>query len=158
MDLPANVEKCRCESCSGDQCDIGLTGMASEVDVLDLDCIGPIIRHQGEIADCIIWWKEKNLAAVVELKGGQDITVKGLVRQIQGGLDALERLTEGQPVDDFIPILMYRAKRDPTSALNRRDNKVQFRGRPRFIIARPCGFELAAIISENRGLRLRVSG
>ena len=140
MDLPANVEKCRCESCSGEQCDIGLTGMASEVDVLDLDCIGPIIRHQGEIADCIIWWKEKNLAAVVELKGGQDITVKGLVRQIQGGLDALERLTEGQPVDDFIPILMYRA------------------GRPRFIIARPCGFELAAIISENRGLRLRVSG
>lgn len=131
------------DRCCEDNCQLDLTGRTKFVNVLNLDCVKRAVRKTGRIADCAILWKEREIFAIVELKGGQtSVTVDRVVQQIQGGIRILDQLSTDQKVTDFFPILMYRG-RDPTKAL--RSRLVVFRGQRRRIIPMKCGARLSSI-------------
>ena len=111
--------------------------------VLNLDCLSKAVRHKGRISDCAILWKEKELFAVVELKGGQSaIDAKRVVEQIQAGVRLVDNLASDQRIVDFYPILMYGGP-DPTRTL--RDRIIEFRGQKRHVIPMECGSRLTSI-------------
>ena len=143
MYVPPQALGCVCDSCSEGNCSIDLTGRARNVRVLNLDCVRAATRSTGRIADCAILWNDREIFAVVELKGGQSgVNVNLVVRQIQAGVSMMERLAEDQHVADFYPILMYRG-RDPTKALG--SSLIEFRGQRRRIILMECGSRLRSI-------------
>ena len=115
-----------------------------------MNCLKGKAGWKGRIADCGILWKESRMIAAIELKGGQNIKISQLVSQLQGGLNLLDHLVTGQQVDAFFPILLHRAKRDPTASLA--DKRVSFRSQKRRIIVRQCGSRLASIL-ENMGYK-----
>ena len=95
------------------------------------------------MADCAILWKQKQIFAIVELKGGQTkAKVKEVVGQIQGGLDAISHFAWDQDIHDFFPILMYRGP-DPTFAFE--GSGVEFHGQRRRIIIRACASHISSI-------------
>ena len=111
--------------------------------MLNLNCVRNVIRTRGRIADCALLWKEREIFAIVELKGGEtSVTVDIVVQQIQAGIGIMDRLSSDQHVSDFYPILMYRG-RDPTRALWSR--LVEFRGQRRRIIPMKCGSRISSI-------------
>lgn len=143
MYVPPQALGCICEACCEGACHIDLTGRARVVHVLDLNCVKNAARRKGRISDCAILWKEKEIFAIVELKGGQSATnVNLVVLQIQAGVRMLDNLAKDQHVTDFYPILMYRG-RDPTRSL--RSRLVEFRGQKRRIIPMECGSRLSSI-------------
>ena len=91
--------------------------------------------------------------AAVELKGGQNVKVRQLVEQLQGGLDLLEHLTTGQTITDVIPILLYSGNREIESALAK--HRVAFRGNKRRIVLGPCGSTLVGLLSDARRTNAR---
>ena len=130
-------------------CTLDFTGIASQVQVLSMNCLKQAYRHKGRICDCAVLWKDEQRIAVVELKGGQNLKIRQLVSQLQGGLDALSEITQGQTVESVVPIVLYQATRDPRPALA--DKRVKFRGNNRRIIARPCGSRLTDILKAVAG-------
>ena len=135
---------CPCDTCCEGGCSIDLTGRSKIIHVLDLNCVQKKLRIGGEIADCAILWKEKNIFAIVELKGGlTKVSIDKVARQIQGGLNALNSVMFDQKVEDIFPIFMY-AGRDPTSAL--KGKLVGIRGITRRIIPLKCGKRLSSIV------------
>ena len=150
MYVPPQALRCIRNSCSEGNCSIDLTGLAGIVHVLSLDCVRTAIRGAGRIADCAILWKEKELFAVVELKGGLSaVNANLVVRQIQAGVRVMGHLASDQHVADFYPILMYRGHY-PYKALQ--GELIEFRGQKRRLIPMECGSRLSSV----RGLeRLR---
>ena len=143
------VHSCTRSDCAEGNCHLDLTGLAAEVYVIDMNRVKRAIRHKGRICDCgVLWWRS-GLIAAIELKGGRNTIIERLVEQIQGGLDALAVVVEGQPVTSFFPILMFTGKRDPTRSLA--GHRAEFRGQKRRIIARRCGTMLSAIVSKGAG-------
>ena len=114
-----------------------------------MNCLKQAYRHKGRICDCAVFWKDERRIAVVELKGGQNLKIRQLVSQLQGGLDVLSEITQGQAVDSVVPIVLYQATRDPRPALA--DKRVVFRGNNRRIIAQPCGSRLTDILKAAAG-------
>ena len=110
---------------------------------MNRDCVKVAVRHAGKIADCAILWKNKDLFAVVELKGGHRISASHVAQQIQGGVCLVDKLAGSQQIADFYPVLMYRGP-DPTRAL--RGKLIEFRGLKRSIIPKRCGSRLSDII------------
>ena len=143
MYVPPQALGCVRGLCCEGNCHIDLTGRATAVHVLNLDCVRKTVRGRGRIADCALLWKEKEIFAVVELKGGEtSVTVDIVVQQIQAGIHMMDQLSSDQHVTDFYPILMYRG-RNPTRALRRK--LVEFRGQKRRIIPLKCGSLLRGI-------------
>ena len=143
MYVPPQALRCIRDSCSEGNCSIDLTGRKKALHVLNLDCLSKVMRHKGRISDCAILWKEKELFAVVELKGGQSaIDAKRVVEQIQAGVRMVDDLAHDQHVADFYPILMYGGP-DPTRTL--RDRLIEFRGQKRHVIPMECGSLLTGI-------------
>ena len=142
MYVPPQALNCRCDSCSEGDCSIDLTGMARNVDILNLDCLKNVTRRKGRISDCAILWRERGIFAIVELKGGRDLVIDRLVEQIQEGVNSIDSLAQDQHLEDFYPILMYKG-RDPTTAL--RGKLVEIRGIKRKVIPLECGARLSAI-------------
>ena len=126
-----------------------LTGLTKQVHVLEFNKVKRVLKRPGRISDCAVLWKDKDIFAVIELKGGHtDVTIDKAVEQIQEGLDTIDAITKDQHVADYFPLLLYRGK-DPTSAL--RGKNVEFRGIPRKVIPRECGSRLSATINRQRG-------
>lgn len=120
-----------------------LTGLTSFVHVLDLDCVRAAVRTTGRIADCAILWKDKDLFAVVELKGGQSaVNANLVVQQVQAGVSIMNDLASDQHVADFFPILMHRGHY-PRKALQ--GKLIEFRGQKRRLIPMECGSQLSSI-------------
>lgn len=143
MFVPSQALRAVCASCCENNCHLELAGLSRSVNVLDLNRLKQTLRIKGRISDCAVLWNEKQIFAIVELKGGQAaITIDRVVAQIQGGLDALDGITWDQHVHDFYPILMYHGK-DPTPAL--RGQLVVFRGTKRRIIPKECGSRLSSV-------------
>lgn len=143
MFIPPELLDCECDSCCEGSCSIDLTGRTQDIYVLDLNCVKIRAQIPGRISDCAILWKNRQIFAVIELKGGHTQTnVKQVVDQIQAGIDAIASLTWDQHLHDFYPILMYRGP-DPSRAL--RGKLVKFRGQKRRIIPRSCGSRLRDI-------------
>ena len=117
-----------------------------------MDCVKRAGRRSGRICDCGILWKYDALIAAVELKGGRSgLSTATLVEQIQGGLDALEEVVDGQHVSEFYPILMYRkVNANIRRALNQKRYRVRFRNQFRYIIAGTCGSRLADLVRAQR--------
>ena len=112
-----------------------------------MDNLKTALRLEGDICDCAVLWKERQTIAAIELKGGKaNVNVAKAVRQLQQGLNLLNKLLVDQPVGEFFPILLYDANRDPTRALA--GKLVEFRGEKRRIMAEPCGIRLAQIIKN----------
>ena len=146
MYVPPQVIGCIHDKCCEGRCHIDLIGRIRSIHVLNLNCVRNVIHARGRIADCALLWKEREIFAIVELKGGEtSVTVDIVVQQIQTGIRIMDRLSSDQHVSDFYPILMYRG-RDPTRAL--RSRLVEFRGQRRRIIPMKCGSR----ISNIRGL------
>ena len=114
-----------------------------------MNCLKQAYRHKGRICDCAVLWKDEQRIAVVELKGGQNLKIRQLVSQLQGGLDVLSEITQGQTVESVVPIVLYQATRDPRPALA--NKRVKFRGNNRRIIAQPCGSRLTDILKAVAG-------
>lgn len=139
---------CVCSDCEEEGCRLDLTGLADQVQVLDMDCVKRAGRRPGRICDCGVLWKYDALIAAVELKGGHaGLSTARLVEQIQKGLDALQKVVYGQHVSDFYPILLYKTVNLNTRrALNQKRYRVKFRNQPRYIIAGTCGSKLADLV------------
>ena len=152
MDLLAAILDCKREACVGGNCHADLKGLAGQIVVLDLDCVKMVTKHRGRICDYGVLWKNRNLVAAIELKGGTNLVINRLVEQLQGGLNALSELVGGQTVEAFYPILLFRGKIPVESLAGKR---VKFRGTPRRIIAHPCGTRLSAIIKQVGKARAR---
>ena len=143
MYVPPEARNAICDSCTEGDCSLDLAGLTESVAVVNLDRLNNITRNSGERADCAILWNEKQIFAIVELKGGQtDVTIDKVVRQLQGSVNKLDSLIFDQHVHDFYPILMYKG-RDPTRSLG--GKLIKFRGIPRRIIPRKCGEKLSSI-------------
>ena len=143
MYVPPQVLGCVRGSCCEGNCHLDLTGRTRVVHVLNLNCVKNAVRRKGRIADCAILWKEREIFAVVELKGGAtSVTIDIVVQQIQAGIRIVDQLSSDQHVADFYPVLMYRG-RDPTRAL--RSRLVELRGQKRRIIPLKCGSRLSSI-------------
>ena len=156
MDIPANIQECLRTVCSGGGCHVDLSGIAADVDVLSMDCLKRVIRPQGRICDCGVLWKSTGRIAAIELKGGQNISIKNLVLQLQGGLNLLDKILDGQDVEDFFPILLYSGRRRIHSALAKK--QVCFRGQPRHVIVKSCGASLASIVANRKPTSIRQGG
>ena len=133
-------------------------GMADQVAVLDMNRVKVVQGQPGDICDCGVLFNNEAIIAAVELKGGQNVGVAKLVKQIQGGLNALAKVVDRQHVSFFYPILMYRTRNafDLRRALER--HKVTFRNMsPRPIIPSRCGTRLSAILDDERRKRRRRS-
>ena len=112
-----------------------------------MDCLKRALRPSGRICDCGVLWKAGGRIAAIELKGGQkSVPVERLVQQLQGGLNILEGILDGQPVSEVLPVLLYSGRRDPAPFLTK--SRVRFRGQPRRIIVRPCGAKLADMLPK----------
>ena len=147
MILPSNLTDCKCQDCSEGNCHIDVSGLENQVHIVWMDCIKDKLHRSGRICDCGIIWKQTAIIAAIELKGGRsNLRIQHLVRQLQGGLDALSELLSDQSVSDFYPVLLYRGNRDLTSSLA--VNPVRFRGKQRRIIALPCGTSLSAVVGQ----------
>lgn len=86
MDLPGKAELCKCDSCSGGDCNLPLGRLSTQIEVFNLDCMRDVFRSKGRICDFAILWKTKNVIAAIELKGGRkDSPPERLREQIQGG-------------------------------------------------------------------------
>ena len=143
MYVPPQALDAVCDSCSEEGCSLDFTGLTQSVKVVNLNRLQNTIRVPGERADCAVLWNEKQIFAIVELKGGQtDVTINKVVRQLQGSVNTLNSLISDQQVHDFYPILMYKG-RDPTRSL--RGKLIRFRGITRKIIPRECGEKLSSI-------------
>ena len=156
MNIPSNLTHCLSTSCNEAGCGCPVSGLKVQVDILDMNCVKATVKKRGRICDCGILWKAQPTFAVVELKGGRaGPKLNQLVEQLQGGLRILEEQLDGQTVEDFYPILLYRSKRDPTAALQ--NKRVKFRGITHNVIARPCGTDLGNIIgmSGSGGVKRR---
>jgi hypothetical protein len=148
LDLPANASSCICDSCSESGCTLDFTSIARQVHMLSMNCLKRVLRFEGRICDCAVLWKNEGRVAAIELKGGQNANVGQLVEQLQGGLNLLDNLTQGQSVSEVMPILLYSGDREIDSALAKR--RVTFRGDKRRIIIGPCGSRLAGFLSSTR--------
>lgn len=151
MFIPPQILDCMAESCEYGGCSANLTGLDAQIEVLNLDCVSAAIRHKGAICDCALLWTNKNIFAVIELKGGQNPVIKKLVRQIQGDLNAIAGLVSDQQVEAFYPILLYHGKRDPTASL--RGMNVKFRNTSKRPISLKCGERIAPTIVKLENLR-----
>ena len=119
-----------------------------------MNCLKRVFRQRGRICDCAVLWKDEGFIAAVELKGGRkNVNISQIVEQLQKGFDLLEQVTASQQVENFVPILLYRGRRDPTPAL--RDKRIRFRGNKRRIVARPCGSRLTSILADIGPIRGR---
>ena len=144
MYVPPQALSSVCDSCAENNCCLDLTGERTNIRVVNLDDLNSALHGSGSISDCAILWHEREVFAIVELKGGQSsITADRVVEQIQGSLNMIDSLTEDQHVADYFPILLYRGK-DPTTSL--RGKLVQFRGQPRRIILGSCGVRLELML------------
>ena len=153
MYVPPSLLGCECCSCSEAGCSLDLTGLGSEIHILSMNRLKQAVRARGQICDCGILWVDRNRIAAVELKGGHSLNIAVLVRQLQGGLNLLDRVLDEQSVGEFIPILLYQGRRDPTAALAGRF--VEFRGEKRRIVARKCGSKMSAILRNMQRTRRR---
>ena len=153
MNVPTALLNCLSTSCCESECECPIGNLKSQVSILEMNCAKAVTNKKGRICDCGILWNNQPRFAVVELKGGvKDLDLNKLVNQIQGGLDLLDQYLTHQVVEDFFPILLYRGRRDPTAALNKK--VVKFRTLTRNIIAKPCGTDLSTILgmrSRNKG-------
>ena len=149
MSVEGKYVNCQCSDCEEGDCRLDLAGAADQVVVLDMNRVKEVGQRSGDICDCGILWKDEPLVAVVELKGGQNVNTDKLVSQIQGGLDALAEIVDGQHVSYFYPILMYKSRRDPSRGLAGVDPP-QFRRMRQRIMAHPCGTRLSAILEDRR--------
>ena len=121
-----------------------MRGRSKITHVLDLTCLKQRLRRPGNISDCAILWKSRNIFSIVELKGGFSHVGASLVaKQIQAGVDLIAELIWDQHVIDFFPILLYRG-RDPTTSLRR--ELIVFRGQRQRIIIRACGTVLGSVV------------
>ena len=144
MYIPPQILGCSCDACCEAGCSIDLTGRSKIIHVLDLNCVRTARRLGGKIADCAFLWKEKNIFAIVELKGGlTKVSIDKVTKQIQGGINALNDLMGDQKIEDIYPIYMYAGK-DPTAAL--KGKLVGVRGITRRIIPLKCGERLSSIV------------
>ena len=145
MDLPSNVTQCTCDTCEEGGCGLQLPrNLREQIEMVDLNCVKTRLGQAGDTADCGIVWKQKNWVAVVELKGGKNLKFSAIVNQLQGGLDALATLLDGQATGPILPILLYEGK-DPTAGFD--GYWVEFRGQRHRIRPYECGTSLATIIS-----------
>ena len=83
--------------------------------------------------------------AAVELKGGQNLNVERMVDQLKGGTRLIGKVVDGQPINDYYPILLYSGERNLTSALT--DVRISIQGLTRRIVVKPCGTELTAMVN-----------
>ncbi len=148
MYVEGKYTNCGCSDCEEEGCSLDLAGLADQVLVLDMNCVRRVGGRSGRICDCGILWESEARIAAVELKGGQaGLSTAELVEQIQGGLDALYRVVDGQRVSDFYPILLYRKiNLNTRRALNQKRYRVRFRNQFRYIIAGTCGTKLTDLV------------
>jgi hypothetical protein len=145
MYVPPQAVPCICTSCSESSVTLQLTGIDKNVDVINLDCLKEKTNQAGNIADCAILLKQRDMFAIVELKGGQDRDK--VERQVYGGLNIIDQLTHDQHLQDFFPIFIYKG-RDPTTAF--RSMRFELRGISRRIIPRRSDSQLVDILRTNR--------
>ena len=150
MYVPPQAVPCQCTECYENNCDINLRGMTHELYIIGLNCLKKIRRQPGNIADCAILWKNQDVFAIVELKGGQVPSPKA-VSQIQGGVDLMMPLFIKQKVHQLYPILMYKGK-DPTHVFA--TERISFRGEKRRIIVAECGTRLEDILVKLKKRKL----
>ena len=140
MYVPPQALSSTRDSCEEGDCHLDLAGVANTVNVICLDSLKKVLKRPGRISDCAILWKNRDIFAIVELKGGQaNVNADLVVKQIQQGLDTMDSLMSDQHIADFFPIILYRSK-DPTTSL--RGRQVRFRGIDRKIILGQCGNRL----------------
>ena len=145
MYVPPNALKCVRTACSESGVSLGLSGMAGEVQVINLDCLKQAMHRPGNIADCAILLKSRGMYAVVELKGAQDRSK--VEAQVEAGLSIVNEMTQDQHLEDFFPIFIYTG-RDPTAAF--RGMRFEIRGVLRRIIPHPSASELLDILRSSR--------
>ena len=133
--------------------------MADQISVLDMNKVKGVQGRPGDTCDFGLLFNGEAIIAAVELKGGQNANVAKLVRQIQGGLNALAEVVDGQHVSFFYPILMYRTNKDLDLRIALEDHTVKFRNMaPQPIIPSRCGTRLSEILNlERRSSRRRRS-
>ena len=156
MDVPANVSRCICGECSEAGCVLDVSDILSQVHLLSVNCLRRVLKTKGEIGDYAILWKNVTCIAAIEMKylnKRKKVDISKVVDQVQGTLNLLENLTNGQSISAFYPIVIYHGKRNPVAALKQR--KVRFRGQSRSILTGACGRKLTSILASTRRNRSR---
>ena len=145
MYVPPMAQQCLRTECAESGVSLGLIGMTSKTELINLDCLKRAMRRPGNIADCAVLLQNRDMFAVIELKGAQDRSkVKS---QVEAGLDIVDQMTQDQHLEDFFPIFVYTG-RDPTTAF--RGMRFEIRGITRRIIPRFTGNELLDILRSSR--------
>lgn len=151
MYVPPQAISCQCDHCCENQCSLDLAGIKSQVAVVELNGVRKITRASGNIADCAIIWKNEDVFAIVELKGGQIASPKA-VDQIQGAVNVMMDLFKKQTVKQLYPILLYNGK-DPTNTFA--NERIDFNHEKRRIILAECGTRLETILNQIKKNRRR---
>lgn len=145
MYVPPMALECISSECSECGVSLGLSGMTTEAQVINLDCLKRAMRVPGNIADCGVLLRSRGMFAVVELKSAQDRSK--VEAQVEAGLKIVDQMTQDQHLEDFFPIFIYTG-RDPTAAF--KGMRFEIRGIRRRIIPRPSPSELLDILRSSR--------
>lgn len=142
---------CLTDNCADYGCRVKLDG-------IDPDSLAIIHgeRHRDahgdpttKIADRIIFADWSNHVVVgLELKGGNSIRLGDAIEQIQMAMRAAELLLDGQPVDDWHPVLIYSGRWTPREERYLQRNRVMFLTEEKTVARRPNESELDSILDS----------
>ena len=144
MDVPAKLSRCLSNTCEEAGCKVDVEGKRGSINVLSMNCVKSTLRAKGRTADFAVLSSNNRWIAMIELKGGQNLKIKQLVKQIQNGLNILMRGMEDQRVDQFFPILVHHSEKDPRRALS--GQMITLGKSQRRIIVAKCGDRLSSLI------------
>ncbi len=134
-------------SCEKEQCRLSLASLNPRPTVIDPDKCKNRLDHQGAICDYLVFMGSHKIGVVVvEMKAGA-ADVPHAVKQLQGGAQIADCITQGRPIKFFGPLLLSE-RVHPSERKVLANQKVYFRGIGYRVARRRCGAKLLDIIAE----------
>ena len=84
----------------------------------------------------------------VELKGGKNLRATNVIQQVQNGLDIASELLGNQPVEDWLPLVLFSGRLSSEDVRQLRLNHVSFRNERKQILTRRCGTRLSEVLAR----------